>query len=260
MNFTKLEIDIKKKGFKMIAGMDEAGRGPLAGPVVAACVILPDKFSLEGIRDSKKMTDKQRRALYDSIKEISIDFGIGVIESDEIDSLNILNATKKAMHLSLNNMNTKPDFLLIDAVKDDWEIPSESLIKGEDKAVSIAAASILAKVYRDDLMIKIDEKYPEYDFKKHKGYGTIDHYIKIAMYGPSPVHRKSFEPMKSGIFSVDYYILEKSIRSARKKEDLIRIVESIHISKSKLTDKEIELLRISYMNAEKRIKKRLNEN
>lgn len=256
MFFKEIEIELKKRGILSIAGMDEAGRGPLAGPVVAACVILPDNFSLEGIKDSKKLTDKQRRSLFEDIKEIAVDFGIGVIDSHEIDSLNILNATKKAMKKALASMKKKPDYLLIDAVKDEWGIPSESLIKGEDKAACIAAASILAKVYRDDLLIEFDKKYPEYDFKKHKGYGTIDHYIKIAMYGPSPIHRMSYEPLKSGAFSVDCYILEKELRKIKNIDDLKKIAEKIRLFKETLTEKEIDHLRAIYQKIEKRVNKK----
>lgn len=255
MFFKEIELSLKKKNINLIAGMDEAGRGPLAGPVVAACVILPDDFSLKGIKDSKKMTNKQRRLLFDKIKDAAIDFGIGVIDSKEIDSINILNATKKAMKNALFLMKKKPEYLLIDSVKDDWGIPSESLIKGEDKSLCIAAASILAKVHRDNLLIEYDKKYPEYDFKKHKGYGTIDHYIKIAMYGPSPIHRMSFEPLKSGTFSVDCYILEKELRKIRDIDSLNKIVEKIKLFKKRLSKEEINHLRGIYIKIEKRLSK-----
>ena len=181
------------KGYHAIAGLDEAGRGPLAGPVAAAaCILDPDK-PIYGLNDSKKLSEKKRELLFDQIKEKSKAWKICLIEADEIDNINILQATKKAMRLSVAGLSVSPDFLLIDAVKlEDCNIPADSLIKGDARSVSIAAASVLAKVQRDRLMLEYDKLYPEYGFAKHKGYGTKAHYEALLKYGPCPIHRLSF--------------------------------------------------------------------
>src|SRR4051812_18829504 len=185
-----------KEGYQYIAGIDEVGRGPLAGPVVAAAVILPADIYLPGIDDSKKLTEIRREQYYKEIKEKAISYGIGIIENDEIDAVNILNATKKAMLLSLQQLTPKPDFLLIDAVKLDTPYPAESIIKGDSLSVSIAAASIMAKVTRDRMLKEYDEKYPGYGFANNSGYGTKEHLDGLKLNGITPIHRKSFAPIK----------------------------------------------------------------
>ncbi|MEE1042861.1 MAG: ribonuclease HII [Clostridia bacterium] len=188
-----IEHEKKAQGYTLIAGVDEAGRGPLAGPVCVAAVILPDGAYLEKINDSKKLTDKVKDKLYEQIKEIAIAYSIVLVSHEEIDSLNILNATFKGMCDSVNSLSVKPDYVLIDGNRiKGMEIPCECVVKGDSKSISIAAASILAKVTRDRYMMELDEKYPEYNFKKHKGYPTKDHYEALKRYGASEVHRKSF--------------------------------------------------------------------
>ncbi|WP_408645601.1 ribonuclease HII [Tepidibacter thalassicus] len=180
-------------GYKYIGGVDEAGRGPLAGPVVAAVVVLNEDTVIKGINDSKKLSEKKREELFEIIKKEAIDYGIGIVGNEEIDKFNILNATYMAMKKALNNLKNKPDYLLVDAeIIPNVGIPQNSIIQGDAKSISIAAASILAKVTRDKIMCEYDEIYPEYRFSKHKGYGTKEHYEAIEKYGITSIHRKSF--------------------------------------------------------------------
>ncbi len=189
------ENELYKKGINLIAGVDEVGRGPLVGPVVTAAVILPPDFYDERINDSKKLTEKKRELLYSVIYENAISIGIGMSSNEIIDEINILEATKKAMKEAINNLSIKPEHILIDAVKLDIDIPSTSIIKGDAKSQSIAAASIVAKVTRDRMMIELDKKHPEYDFKNNKGYGTKKHIDAIYKYGVLKEHRKTFAPI-----------------------------------------------------------------
>lgn len=179
-------------GYKFIAGVDEAGRGPLAGPVAVAIVIMPLDDIIEGVNDSKKLTEKKRDKLYDEIISKAIAYHIELVDEDTIDTINILNATKLGMLTCINSISQKPDVVLIDAVKIDSDIPTESIIKGDALSYSIACASILAKVTRDRYMLTMDEEYPEYNFKKHKGYGTKEHIENLKKFGKCPIHRESF--------------------------------------------------------------------
>jgi ribonuclease HII len=182
-----------EKGYLYIGGIDEAGRGPLAGPVVAAVVVFDKHTKIEGINDSKKLSEKKRDELFEIIKEKALDYGIGIVNNEEIDEYNILNATYMAMKKALNCLKKSPDYLLIDAATiPNVDIPQNPIIKGDSKSISIAAASILAKVTRDSIMYEYDKIYPEYGFSKHKGYGTADHYKAIEENGITPIHRKSF--------------------------------------------------------------------
>lgn len=190
----EFETELYNNGINFIAGIDEVGRGPLMGPVVTAAVILPKDFYDERINDSKKLTEKKRELLYDVIMENAISVGIGISSEDVIDEINILNATKRAMLEAVNNLSVKPEHLLIDAVKLDTDIPQTSIIKGDAKSESIAAASIIAKVTRDRMMIELDKIHPEYDFKHNKGYGTKKHIEAIRKYGIIKEHRKTFAP------------------------------------------------------------------
>ncbi len=187
------ENEAVSKGFKLVAGIDEAGRGPLAGPVVAAAVILPENALIEGINDSKKLSAAKRDALFDIIKEKAIAYGIGIADEKCIDEINILNATKKAMRLAVEALKPAPDFLLIDAVELKADgMGMRALIKGDCLSISIAAASILAKVTRDRIIDGMDGEYPQYGFSKHKGYGTREHIEAIKKFGICPIHRMSF--------------------------------------------------------------------
>lgn len=181
-------------GFSCICGVDEAGRGPLAGPVCAAAVILPEGAVIEGLDDSKKLTEKKREKLYDIIKESAVAYSVAYGTLEEIETVNILEATYLAMNRAIEGLSVKPDFALIDGnrVPRGINIPCETIVKGDSKSMSVAAASVLAKVTRDRLMLEYDKKYPEYNFKKHKGYGTKEHTELIKQYGPCEIHRLSF--------------------------------------------------------------------
>ncbi|NLM74725.1 MAG: ribonuclease HII [Clostridiaceae bacterium] len=187
-----LELEAYSQGYQFVGGMDEAGRGPLAGPVVAACVILPPGIMLHKINDSKKLTPALRDKLFDEITDKAVAYGIGTVDSVTIDRINILEATKKAMELAIKNMRIKPDFLIIDAVELPVDIPQKILAKADEKSISVAAASILAKVTRDRIMEEVEEKYTGYGFAKHKGYGTKEHVLAIKEKGLCPIHRRSF--------------------------------------------------------------------
>lgn len=193
INNLQYETELLEKSYKLISGTDEAGRGPLAGPVVVASVIMPLDDIILGVDDSKKLTEKKREELYDKIIEKAISYKIEVVGEKIIDAINILNATKMGMENSINELSVRPDFALIDAVKGlNLCCESLSLIHGDALSYSIACASILAKVYRDRLMIELDKKYPEYNFKQHKGYGTKLHIDALKKYGKCEIHRDSF--------------------------------------------------------------------
>ena len=180
------------QGKKLVAGIDEAGRGPLAGPVVVASVIMPMDNIIEGINDSKKLSEKKRNLLFEKIKEVALAYHIEVIDEKVIDEINILNATKLGMKNCIDKLSLVPDVVLIDAVKIDSDVQTVSIIKGDAKSYSIAAASILAKVYRDNMMLQYDKEYPIYNFAKHKGYGTKAHIDAIKQHGICPIHRRTF--------------------------------------------------------------------
>lgn len=187
------ENTYRNQGYNLIAGVDEAGRGPLAGPVYAAAVILPPDAQIPGIDDSKKLSEKKREELFDVITETAVAYAVYSVDEKVIDEINILNATFQAMNGAVNALSPKPDFVLIDGNRiAGMDIPHETIVKGDAKSMSIAAASILAKVSRDRYITEIAKQYPEYGFEKHKGYGTKAHTEAILQYGPSPVHRKTF--------------------------------------------------------------------
>lgn len=189
----EIEAALREKGLKFVCGVDEAGRGPLCGPVAAAAVILPEGLKIEGINDSKKLTEKKREKLYDEITKKALAWGVGLASPAEIDELNILQATYLAMKRAVESMKIVPDYVLVDGNRDPKiGIPTATIVKGDGKAACIAAASILAKVTRDRLLIEMDKAYPEYGFAKHKGYPTKAHYAAIAEHGISPEHRRSF--------------------------------------------------------------------
>ena len=194
----KYEKELYKQGINIIAGVDEVGRGPLIGPVVAACVVLPKKFKLEGLNDSKKLSEKNRDKYYDYIKEHALAYGVGIISPERIDEINIYEATKEAMKQAINETNKqlKLEHVLIDAMKLDIDIPTTSIIKGDAKSISIAAASVIAKVTRDRMMYELDEQYPQYGFKNHKGYPTKKHLEALSQYGLINGYRKTYGPVK----------------------------------------------------------------
>ena len=189
----QIEHECMAQGFQIICGVDEAGRGPLAGPVCAAAVILPPDVDIPGLNDSKKLTDKRRRELFPIIKEQAVAYGIGLASHEEIDQINILQATYLAMERAISQLSVKPDMALIDGNRaKDFGLPVRTVVKGDSLSASIAAASILAKVTRDDLMLQAAEEYPQYQFDVHKGYGTKAHYAALTEYGPSTIHRMTF--------------------------------------------------------------------
>ena len=190
------ERELINQGITLIGGIDEVGRGPLVGPVVAACVILPLNYQLEGLTDSKKLSEKKREQFYEILKKEALSIGVGIISAEKIDEVNIYEATKLAMQDAIKNCSIKPEYLLIDAMKLDTSIPSNSIIKGDSKSLSIAAASVIAKVTRDRMLIELDKKYPMYDFKHNKGYPTKKHLEAINQYGIIDLHRKSYAPVK----------------------------------------------------------------
>ncbi|MEJ2202371.1 MAG: ribonuclease HII, partial [Desulfuromonadaceae bacterium] len=187
------ETRAKSQGYVRIAGVDEAGRGPLAGPVVAAAVILPEIFSLPGLTDSKKLSARQRDLLFPLIRSQAAAVGVGIVAAEEIDELNILQATLRAMTLALQRLRMPADFVLVDGISPiPLTLPQQTLKQGDSRSLSIAAASVIAKVIRDRLMIAYDRRYPGYGLARHKGYGTLEHRQAIARLGPSPLHRKTF--------------------------------------------------------------------
>ena len=192
INNREYEEKLNEENIHFIAGVDEVGRGPLVGPVVAACVVLPKGYVLEGLTDSKKLSIKKRDEFFDIINRDALGVGIGIIDEKIIDEINILEATKLAMKTAINNCKCKIEHVLIDAIKLDINIPFTPIIKGDYKSYTIAAASVIAKVTRDRLCVEQDELYPVYNIKKHKGYPTKEHMDAVRQYGPSPIHRKTF--------------------------------------------------------------------
>ena len=193
VNMWEIENSFYSEEIRVICGVDEAGRGPLAGPVCAAAVILPAHLELPGLTDSKKLTDKRRRELFPLIQEQAIAYGIGFATEQEIDEINILQATFLAMQRALDQLSVRPDLALIDGNREkDFGLPVKTVVKGDSLSANIAAASILAKVTRDNLMVEMAEKYPQYGFEIHKGYGTKAHYAALREFGASPIHRMSF--------------------------------------------------------------------
>lgn len=193
VDWFRYENEAKAEGFNIVCGIDEAGRGPLAGPVCAAAVILPEGCIIEGVNDSKKLTEKKREALFDVIKEKALAYSIAVADEKEIDEINILQATYLAMRRAFDGLDIKPDMAIVDGNRDPGlGVATRTIVKGDANSMSIAAASILAKVTRDRFMLEMDEKYPEYQFAKHKGYGTKLHYEMLTEYGASEIHRKTF--------------------------------------------------------------------
>jgi ribonuclease HII len=194
----KFEYMAYNEGFQLIAGTDEVGRGPLAGPVAAAAVILPRDFYLEGVNDSKALSDKKRRELVERIKQGALSWAVALLSPQFIDRENILNASREAMRMAVQSLRPAPDFLLVDAIKiPDLQIKQLPIIKGDSLSVSIACASIIAKVERDEAMQSYDLMFPQYGLGRHKGYATREHLLALQEFGPSPIHRRSFEPVKS---------------------------------------------------------------
>ena len=201
MNLYEYENELYNKGINYIGGVDEVGRGPLIGPVVASCVVLPKDFVLEGLTDSKKLSEKKRNLFYDYIIHHALAYGIGIVQPEEIDAINIYEASRKAMIIAINKVREQINLehVLIDAMPINLDIPTTSIIKGDAKSISIAAASVIAKVTRDKMMYELDEKYPMYGFASHKGYPTKKHIEAIHKYGLIDGYRKTYGPVKEVI-------------------------------------------------------------
>ena len=196
-NLLKYERELYKNNITLIAGVDEAGRGPLVGPVVAAAVILPKNYALEGLNDSKQLSEKKREQFYQILQKEAISIGVGIVSAKEIDEINILEASRKAMYLAIENLDVKPEYILSDAMSlNELDIPSRSIIHGDALSLSIAGASVIAKVTRDHMMYELDKKYPEYHYKKNKGYPTKEHLELIKKYGITKEYRMTFRPVK----------------------------------------------------------------
>lgn len=205
----KYERDLNVRGINLIAGVDEVGRGPLIGPVVAAAVILPKDYKLEGLTDSKKLSEKKREYFYEIIKKDALAIGIGIIDEKRIDEINIYEATKEAMREAINNLKIKPEHILIDAMPLDLDIPTTSIIKGDLLSITISAASVIAKVTRDHMLYEMDKEYPMYDLKNNKGYGTKKHLEAIKQYGITKYHRLSYKPVSDYKNKINNYIANK---------------------------------------------------
>lgn len=203
VDLLEYEKKLYKEDVSLIAGVDEVGRGPLCGPVVACACILPKNYQLEGLNDSKKVSEKKREKLYDILINDAISYGIGVVSPKRIDEINILEASKEAMKIAIKEMKQKPEHVLIDAVKLDLEMPSTSIIKGDAKSASIAAASIIAKVTRDRMMVELDKIYPEYGYARHKGYPTKAHIEAVKKFGVKDFYRFTFSPISDLINNSD---------------------------------------------------------
>lgn len=231
--------------FRFIVGVDEAGRGPLAGPVVAAAVILPDNASIPGLDDSKRLTPEQRNKLFDIIGSVAISIGIGLASPEEIDAINILEATKLAAERAIIQLNPQPEFILTDALKlNDTGIPVLPIIKGDQKCRAIAAASVVAKVYRDRLMLAYHQEYPQYGFSSHKGYPTREHLRALERYGPSTIHRLSFNGVcwfdQKLVYSASFLRLKEKIKnSLRNKTGLSSIKKELNLLRDFLPKREI---------------------
>ena len=237
MKLSEFDQSFYNKNISIIAGVDEAGRGPLAGPVVAAAVILPKYYNLDSIKDSKKISEKKRILIFDEIVKNAVDYGVGICHEDEIDKINILESTFKAMKKALGSLHKKPDLTLIDGLKTKIKIyKCKHIVKGDSKSQAIAAASIIAKVVRDKIMIHYDKIYPEYGFSKHKGYGTKFHIDAIISNKSCPIHRKSFKPISNHLPSFSYFNTDLKVHNlcvkivasfyVRKKYDILEIFQS----------------------------------
>ena len=196
LNNLEYEQRLYKEGYNLIAGVDEVGRGPLVGPVVACAVILPKNYQLDGLTDSKKLSEKKRNEYYDIILKDAISVGIGEVSAEEIDEINIYEASRKAMKLAISNLSIQPEYILSDAMKLEGDIPCEPIIHGDLLSISISAASVVAKVTRDNMMIELDKKYPMYEFKSHKGYPTKKHLENIKKYGVLENYRFTYKPVR----------------------------------------------------------------
>ncbi len=246
---SELENKFRERGYVHIAGVDEAGRGPLAGPVIAAAVIFPPDTQIDGLNDSKKLSEQKRELLFDQIQNMALTIGVGEATPQEIDNLNIRNATHLAMRRALDHLSPSPDQVLVDGnALPESRFKELAIIGGDRKSISISAASIIAKVTRDRMMIQYDTKYPEYGFAGHKGYGSAEHLNALQKHGPTPIHRHSFAgvPQTPTTFTEDFEIFAEGIASAQNLDQLTAIGDTISLASKDLPPHEIERLREYY--------------
>jgi len=245
----ELENKLRERGFLHIAGVDEAGRGPLAGPVIAAAVIFPPNTRINGLNDSKKLSEQKRELLFEQIQKTALTIGVGEASPEEIDNLNIRNATHLAMRRALDQLSPAPDQVLIDGnALPESRFKEMAIVGGDRKSISISAASIIAKVTRDRMMVKYDQDYPEYGFAGHKGYGSAEHLAALQQNGASPIHRRSFAgvPRLPTAYTDDFEVFAEGIASAQTLDQLTAIGETISLASQDLPSHEVEVLREHY--------------
>ncbi|ADL13166.1 ribonuclease HII [Acetohalobium arabaticum] len=240
----QFEDDLANRGYQLIGGVDEAGRGPLAGPVAAAVVILPEDIWMPGLNDSKQLSEAKREEFFAKLQEEAVDIGVGLVDSDRIDEVNIRNANYQAMREAISNLEQTPDYLLVDGEEiPEIGIEQRRLVDGDQRSVSIAAASIIAKVTRDRMLVEYDQEYPEYNFVQHKGYGTADHIAALEEHGPCPIHRYSFSKVREAALGEDYYLFEEGLKQADSIDELESIAASVKECVDLLSEFELKELR-----------------
>ncbi|MCK8825643.1 ribonuclease HII [Fuchsiella alkaliacetigena] len=240
----RYEKELRKQGYSLIGGIDEAGRGPLAGPVVAAVVILPPEIYIQGLNDSKQLSEAKREKLFAVIQKQAIDLGVGIVEAGEIDKINIRQANYRAMRQAIDSLTESPDYLLVDGEEiPGIEIEQQKVVDGDQLSISIAAASIIAKVTRDRILVEYDQQYPEYGFKKHKGYGTEEHVAALEEVGPCAIHRYSFSKVKEAALSEDYRLFAQGLKEAQSIAELEAVAQTIQDCGELLSELELAELR-----------------
>ncbi|MGM0471648.1 MAG: ribonuclease HII [Bacillota bacterium] len=240
----EFERQIVPADYEVIGGVDEAGRGPLAGPVVAAVVILPEDIFLPGLNDSKQLSATQREEFFACLQKEAVDLGVGIVDAKRIDQINIRNATYQAMREAVDNLEQPPEFLIVDGERiPQLELAQEKVVDGDARSISIAAASIIAKVTRDRMLDEYAQEYPEYGFINHKGYGTAEHLSALEEHGPSPLHRYSFSKVREAALGDDYQLFAQSLKQAESIRELESIATSIKESVDLLTQFELQELR-----------------
>ncbi|SJZ63668.1 ribonuclease HII [Selenihalanaerobacter shriftii] len=250
----EIENSCYAKGYKLIGGIDEAGRGPLAGPVAASVVILPKKIYIPGLNDSKQLSESKREELFDIIKEEAIDYGVGIIDSNRIDEINILNANYEAMKQAIAKLEKTPDYLLVDGEEiPNLDIDQKKIIDGDARSISIAAASILAKVTRDRMLVEYDQEYPEYGFAGHKGYGTAEHIAALNEHGPCKIHRYTFSKVREAALGEDYYLFKEGLEKAKSIEEIEVIANTIKECEKILSQIELDELRNIFIKQKRKI-------
>ncbi|MBM7623538.1 ribonuclease HII [Sporohalobacter salinus] len=251
----RFEDDLVNRGYRLIGGVDEAGRGPLAGPVVASVVILPKDIFMPGLNDSKQLSEEKREEFFAELQKEALDIGVGIVDSDCIDDINIRNANYQAMRKAILNLDKTPDYLLVDGEEiPEIEIRQQKIVDGDARSISIAAASIIAKVTRDRMLVEYDKEYPEYNFAQHKGYGTASHIDALEKYGPCSIHRYSFSKVREAALSKDYYLFEKGLKNAEAIDQLESIAVSVKECVDLLSEFELKELRNIFLQRKRELR------